>query len=118
MFSLWLIGVIAACCFGFIVAVLVGCGLVSVLIRKKRANINTKCEVILATDTNISYGVVNDICKCKDNVAYGTVERSNSMYEVIGPANLQQNETLYESLEQAKMQPTFSPDPSYQTTLV
>ncbi len=88
------------------------------LIKKKRANINTKCEVILTTDTNISYGVVNDICKCKDNVAYGTEEGSNSMYEVICPANLQQNETVYESLEQAKIQPTFSPDPSYQTAFV
>ncbi len=82
---------IGACCFSFIVALLVECGLIFVLIRKKKflsaSHNNTNCEVILATDTiyNISYGGVNDNCKCKDNVAYGTLEGSNSTHEVIGP---------------------------------
>ncbi len=120
MFSLWLIGVIAACCFSFIVALLVGCGLISLFIWKKKflSRPNNNCEVNLATDTNISHGIANNIINCKDNVAYETVEGSNNMYEVIGPANPQQNETVYETLEQAKMQSTFNPDPSYQTTSV
>ncbi len=85
--SLWLIGVICACCLGFIVALLFGCELILVLIRKKEvlsaANNNTKCDFILATDTNVSCGFVNDNCKCKDNVAYRTVK--GSIVEVIGP---------------------------------
>ncbi len=55
--------------------------------KKKRLSSLPKDDVILNTEPNLSYGVVESDFAYQDNVVYGITEACERVYEVIDPSS-------------------------------
>ncbi len=79
----WNIGLGSAFCLSlFVITIIAVATCVWARKKKRRDEVNKSSkDVILNTDTNLSYGVAD--CEYKENVAYGIAERKESIYEVV-----------------------------------
>ncbi len=79
----WIIGLGSAFCLSlFVITIIAVATCVWARKKKRRDKVNKSSkDVILNTDTNLSYGVAD--CEYKENVAYGIAERKERIYEVV-----------------------------------